>query len=428
MSSDKLPMNATPISILYLHACGSFGGSSRSLLETINALRSRALSAHVITPKGNVGILFRENGISVIECAGIAKFDNTEYGFYRGRRWLILLREAYYLLPTVLALVRAKLLWVPIDLIHINDITALPTLLLAKLLFRRPVVLHVRSVQKTIKTPLRSLLISYLVHRFCDAVVAIDETVKRSLPAAIEAEVIHNGFSLTREAEHRALDVPALDKRSKGEIKIAMVGQLHKMKGVYDFIEAARLCKERKIKATFILVGDGSRDLAGLKGTLLRRVGFVQEVREDVEAFVQRHNLQDTVFLLRFTPNIHAVYQKIDVICFPSHLNAVGRPVFEAAFFGVPSIVAVPEPTSDAFIDRETGLRVDSHNPGALADAVQYYHSHPDETKRMGEAARRLAVQEFSIERTARQMFDTYLQILRRTAQSHKVCSHSAAL
>jgi glycosyltransferase involved in cell wall biosynthesis len=258
------------------------------------------------------------------------------------------------------------------------------------------------------------------VRRFCDAVIAIDETVKQSLPKGIEAQIVHNGFSLGSAPEAEVLAVPSLTRRSKGEIKIAMVGQLHTMKGVYDFIEAARLCKQRKIRAKFFLVGDGSRDLSGLRGALLRRFGFVREVRGDAEKFVEEHNLQDTVLLIGFTPNIRAVYKSIDVICFPSHLNAVGRPVFEAAFFGVPSIVAVKNPRSDTFIEGETGLRVDSQNPHALADAVQYYYSHPEETKRMGESARRLAVEQFSIERTACLILATYQQALNQSARDAK--------
>src|SRR5262249_14661924 len=168
--------------------CGSFNGSSRSLLEMINAFPSQTVQSYLVTPRGNVGELFRKVGIPVIECAGISQFDHTRYGYYRGRRWLILLREIYYLFPTLLALLRAKLKWPSIDLVHVNEITALPALVLAKLVFRRPLILHVRSVQQTTKGRWRTSWVRSIMRRFCDSVVAIDDTVRQSLPVAIEAQ------------------------------------------------------------------------------------------------------------------------------------------------------------------------------------------------------------------------------------------------
>ena len=102
------------------------------------------------------------------------------------------------------------------------------------------------------------------------------------------------------------------------------------------------------------------------------------------------------------------MYENIDVICFPSHLDAVGRPVFEAAFFGVPSIVAITNPRSDTFIHRETGLCIEPQNPHALADAIEYFYRHPQEIKRMGGAAQKLAAEQFRIDNTAKRVLEIY--------------------
>ena len=406
LKCEPLSTTQKRASILYIHVCGSFGGSSRSLLEMIKAFPSESIQAQVVTPEGNVAELFRKEEIPVIECAGVSKFDNTEYGYYRGRRWLILLRELFYVLPTLIALLRAKARWAEIDLIHVNEITGLPAIVFAKLIFRKPLVLHVRSVQQTNKAQSRSRMIRAIVRRFCDSVVAIDDTVQESLPKGIESRIIHNGFFANPGREPQLH--PALRDRKDGEFRFAMVGQLLPLKGVYEFIEAARLCKVRGISAKFILVGEGPRDLSGVVGSLFRKFGFAREVRGDVEGLIEQHGLHESVLLIGFTPHIRAVYENIDVICFPSHLNAVGRPVFEAAFFGVPSIVAVTNRQSDTFIHRETGLAIEARNPIALADAIEYFCRYPEEMKRMGEAARKLAVEQFSIAKTAKTMLELY--------------------
>jgi glycosyltransferase involved in cell wall biosynthesis len=385
-----------------------FGGSSRSLLEMIKAFRRGSVLAHVIAPRGNVVDLLRRQEIPAIECAGISQFDNTKYGYYRGRRWLILLREIYYLLPTALALVQAKARWKGIDVVHVNEITALSAIVFAKLIFKKPLILHVRSVQQSSQARWRTRFVRAVVARFCDEVIAIDETVKASLPEGIAAEIVHNGFSQTSSWDSEAVVNEHLRDRREGTIKVAMVGDLSPMKGVYEFIEAARICKERNIRAQFIVVGHNMRSLRGLKGFLFRKLKFAQDVRTDIENLIDRYELRDSLYLTGFTANTRAVYQNIDVICFPSHLDAVGRPVIEGAFFKVPSIVAIANPRGDTIIHGETGICIESGNPQALADAIEYFYRKPGEVRRMGEAAQELALRNFSIEKTARQILDIY--------------------
>lgn len=60
--------------------------------------------------------------------------------------------------------------------------------------------------------------------------------------------------------------------------------------------------------------------------------------------------------LLGFVGDVRALYPKLDVLCFPSHLNAAGPSRFEAAFYGVPSVVAIDKPLPDAVLHGITGL------------------------------------------------------------------------
>ena len=66
----------------------------------------------------------------------------------------------------------------------------------------------------------------------------------------------------------------------------------------------------------------------------------------------------------------------MDVLCFPSHYDAPGRPIFEAAFFGVPSIVAVRNPRPDTLVDGETGLAIRPHDADELAEAITRLATH----------------------------------------------------
>lgn len=402
------------ISVLYVHHAGAFGGASRSLLELVRGFPEGTVCARLLTQHGNVAGFFEKAGVEVIECAGISQFDNTRYGHYRGARWILLLRELWYLPATLAAMVRARLRWPDTDIVHVNEAVALAAVVLAKGLFRKPVVVHVRSVQDGRHGRLRARFFRYVLQRFADAVVAIDETVRRSLPPGLPCEVIHNSYSPgTSRGGDGSVRLPP---KRDGTLRVAMVGNLLPLKGVEEFLDAARLCQARGLVVDFVLVGGNTRRLSGIRGWLLKASGFARDMEAEVARFIEREKLTHCVHLVGFTPDIEKVYANIDVLCFPSHLDAVGRPVYEAAFWKVPSIVALSDPAPDTMVHGETGLCVRPGDPVALADAIAYLCEHPDERRRMGEAAHRLAAKNFDARRNAERTLALYRRLLKEAA------------
>ena len=393
-----------------MHHSGTFGGASRSLLEMIDALPKGTVVPHLITPKGNVAEFAARQGIALIETRGVAQFDCTRFGYYRGVRWLVLLRELWFVPFTVAALFKARARWKTIQVVHVNDVTALLPIVIGKLLFRTPVVAHVRSVLQTSGMPLRLRLLRGIVRRYVDCIIAIDETVKANLPDGFAATVVHNGFAVDSPLRTgTAVNLPAVLTRDS--FKAAIVGNLMPMKGLHEFIEAARLCARKGLKIDFIIVGENVRKLSGIRGWLLKRLDFARDVKTEIEAFIQSHALSEQVHLVGFMPNIKDVYDRISVLCFPSHLDAAGRPVFEAAFSKVPSIVAIDEPRADTIVDHETGICIKPGDAPALADAIEYFYTRPTEQARMGKCAYELALRNFDIRNNAARVLDIYRKL-----------------
>jgi len=389
----------------------AFGGASRSLCELIRNFPEGAVKAYVITQKGDVAGFFAEAGAEVLTTRGITQLDNTRFGHYRGMRWLLLLRELCYVPFTLAALLRARARWKDIEIVHVNEIVALLPIFLAKHLFRAPVVAHVRSVQSANWISLRSRLVARVLHRNADAVICIDETVKASLPRELEAEVIHNSFTPQSTA---------LDPTPASRFRVGMVGNLLAFKGTTEFIEAARICRDRGLDIEFIVVGSNPRALTGVKGWILRKAGFARDVEEELKNLIAHHHLDGHVRLGGFIFEVSKVYRNLDVLCFPSHLDAVGRPVYEAAFWKVPSIVAVNRPQPDTIVPGKTGLCIAPRDPAALADAIIYYYEHPEERKRMGEAAYHLATTNFDGRKNALKVFSIYRRLLGKTGEDDK--------
>lgn len=398
-----------PIPVLYIHHAHAFDGAARSLLELIEGFPAGQVNPRLVTPRGNVLGIFADRGIETIGAAGISRFDHTRYGHYRGKRWLLLLREAWYLPFTLLALVRARLRWKNIAIVHVNELISLAAIVFAKALFRCPVVVHVRSVQQGFDGSWRAALVRRVLERWADAVIAIDETVCRSLPPGIPAEVVHNGFTPRKDTATRR----ATGDRN-GPLRAALVGSLLPLKGVREFIEAARLCRDRGLAVEFLLVGGNVRELAGIVGWALQLTGFAVDMRAEVARTIARHRLEATVRMIEFTVDVEEIYRSIDLLCFPCYYDAVGRPVFEAAYFRVPSIVALSEPLPDTLVPRETGLNVPPGDARALADAVEYFCRNPAEIRRMGEAAYRLALRNFDSRKNAARVLELYRGLLDR--------------
>lgn len=105
---------------------------------------------------------------------------------------------------------------------------------------------------------------------------------------------------------------------------------------------------------------------------VLRRLGLSQEIEEELEARIAALSLADAIEFWPFTTYLEEVFRQFDVLCFPSHFDAPGRPIFEAAFFGVPSIAAVTKPMSDTIVDGVTGLTVRPREPRQLAEAIMF--------------------------------------------------------
>ena len=378
--------------VLYVHHIGAFGGASRSLLELLLAFPKGAVQPLLVAPHGSAADLFERSGFEVLRVHGISRYDTTAYGHYRGLRWLILLREIWLLPFTLLALRKARRRWCDVDLIHINDVTILGVGLAAKRMLRKPLVVHARSVQLPSRLPSLAR---------ADAVVAIDETVRASLPASVAVHVIHNGFTPAPSA-------PRMTRFNAGSLRVGMVGTLLALKGVFEFLEAARLVLAQGANVDFVLVGSNTRKLGGLKARLLQSLGFAQDMEAGVERFVAEHGLGERVHRVEFVADVSSVYESLDVVCFPSHLDAIGRPVIEAAWHSLPSIAAVSEPLPDTFVPGETGVQVPARDPQALARAILDLEKNRQEAKRLGAGARRLAERNFDSRKNAARVLELY--------------------
>lgn len=387
--------------VLFIHHCGEFGGASRSLGELLISMPAGEVNPVIISQRGTAADYFGKLGFSVFVVGGICKFDITELGHYRGWRWLILLRELWYLPHTIHVLWSARRAHPDISLVHINDIQDFLLAFLIKRMFKVPIVIHIRGPLMQ-RRGYRFNFLMWTLRTKVDKVITIDETVKSSVHESVQPIVVHNGFVL-KSQQHSAIgQIPMV---------VGMVSNLLVFKGVLDFVEAARLCKQRGTKIRFEVLGGKGHVDKGPLNLLLRWFGLQNKVESDVLDRIRKYELENSFYLLPFKEDVGLFYGSISVLCFPSHINAVGRPVFEAAFYKVPSIVAISEPKADAIVHMETGICIEANDPEKLADSIIYLCTNEQVRRSMGEKAFSLAHQNYDIARNASRLLDIYLSL-----------------
>lgn len=404
--------------VLYIHMTGAFAGGCRSLYEVVRALPEGEIESLFVAPRGSVHDFFSRLG-EVIEARGMSQFDNTRYSYYRGLRWLVLIRELAFIPSTLIALLRAYKRWKTVDIIHVNEITGVLPWLIARRLFRAPVVVHVRSVVRNDGKSLRTRWINWLLRNKADATIAIDETVRASLPSELPVEVIHNSFTLDSNDSADRSFADRLNLKPES-FKVGFIGNLLRVKGIFELIEAARLTRGQGLDAEFIIVGSDAGRSGTWRSRILDKLQLGQDVDIEVRAKVDEYELDDRVHMAGFMANIAQAYACMDVLCFPSHYDAPGRPIFEAAFLKIPSIAAVRKPMPDTLIDGVTGLAIPPHDAMALAEAITTMATDRAFAARMGAAAYEMAASNFRAEQNSVKLLAVYKRVLGQTARKDR--------
>jgi glycosyltransferase involved in cell wall biosynthesis len=390
------------VRILYLHSTGAFGGSSRSLSEVCKLLSS-SYDLSVITPPGSASVFFARAGMRV-HLARVSQFAVTRFGYYRGLRWLLLMREILYF-PITLYRLKRFLDSNAVDLVHLNEVTLL---LWAVYLKRRglPVVMHVRSVYKQFENSIRDRVFAMILRDYVDQVIAIDETVKRSLPAGVSAEVIHN--SLRFPSGGPKLVTPSA--HLSATLNVCIVANFIRVKGHYEFIGAAKLLLEKNLNIKFHIVGASIRK-KHFFSWLLKFLGFYDDVESDIRRFVKENNMEGSVVFHGLVENIDQFYSQMNLLCFPSYYDAPGRPVFEAGFFGVPSLVAVRSPTPDTVVHLETGLVIEKPSVELIAAGIEKLYFDRSLLIELGLGARGLAMKYYTLEKNVGNLMRVYMRV-----------------
>ena len=162
-----------------------------------------------------------------------------------------------------------------------------------------------------------------------------------------------------------------------------------------------------------LIVGEKPKKALGAETYILNKLDYdFKRTSDFCRDFIAKNSLGDFIDFCGFTLEIEDILNETDVVCFPSHLNAVGRPVIEAALHKLPSIVAIDDEEDDMIFHQKTGLRIKEKSAESLFHAINYFYMHPQEIKRMGANAYKLAHTKFDIRLNSKKMLALYKEVL----------------
>lgn len=178
---------------------------------------------------------------------------------------------------------------------------------------------------------------------------------------------------------------------------VTMAARLLVDKGVFEFVEAARLLKAQGVNARFWLAGDPD-------------TGNPASISQ---ATLEAWQKEGCVELLGARNDIAKVFEQSSIISLPSYREGLPRVLLEAAACGRPVVTCDVPGCRDAVEAGVTGLLVAARDPKALAAAIRQLVEDGPTRRRMGLAGRQLAEREFGIEKITDEHLAVYRTLVR---------------
>ena len=159
-----------------------------------------------------------------------------------------------------------------------------------------------------------------------------------------------------------------------------MVARLLREKGVFDFVDAARLVKFRHPTTSFLLLGDVDLNPSSIS-------------ESQVQAWVDEGVLEWPGHVTDVRPWI----AKANVFVLPSYREGLPRSTQEAMAMGRPVITTDVPGCRETVQDGVNGLIVPVRDPNALANAMISFIDTPALIEKMGAESRKMAVNQYDV-------------------------------
>lgn len=194
------------------------------------------------------------------------------------------------------------------------------------------------------------------------------------------------------------LDVFRPTAEPDGPKIVVLIARMLRDKGVYEFVESARIIRRTQPTVSFWLIGDAD---PGNPASLTTQQ-------------LQDWNDEGIVKWFGYRTDVAELLTQVHIVCLPSYREGFGK-VFVEAGAALRAVVATDVPGCREAVEHDiNGLLVEPKNPQALADALSQVLTDDQLRLRLAKEGRRRAEFEFSSATVNTQTLDVYQQVLTR--------------
>lgn len=190
-----------------------------------------------------------------------------------------------------------------------------------------------------------------------DEIIAVAEAAKDNLlKTGVDEKkitVLLNGVEpLLKLSEEKRMEIKEKFGVLPDEKVVSIVARLNPVKGHKYFVEAARIIKEKGLKAKFLIAGTG-------------------EAEESIKAQIKELGLEDTVKMLGFLSDVSSLMNITDIQANCSFgTEATSLSLLEGMSLGVPAVVTEFGGNPGVIQNGRNGFLVPINNAEALAEKI----------------------------------------------------------
>ena len=169
-------------------------------------------------------------------------------------------------------------------------------------------------------------------------------------------------------------------KKINKNVTISLVARMLKDKGIFEFVNAARILKKKNFRCRFLLVGDiDQKNPSSLKTNTLK----IWHEKGIIE-------------WLGWIDNIKEILLETDILCLPSYREGLPKSLLEGAAIGLPLVTTDTVGCRDIVVDGLNGYLVPVKDSVNLALAIEKLIRDKDLREKMGNESFKLAKSKFS--------------------------------
>lgn len=202
-------------------------------------------------------------------------------------------------------------------------------------------------------------------------IVAVGDHVKKNLIEFynLPKENVNVIYNAVESLNMPIRTIECINKwKSENKFIIGNIGRLSEQKGMIYFLKAAKILLKKYSNLKFIIVGEG-------------------ELRGELEAYIKKNSLYDSIILLGYREDVQNIMAQIDLVVLSSLWEGFPLTPIEAFSVGKTVIATNIEGTIEIVKDKENGLLVEVCNEIDLSDKIEFLLKNNNELDKYNKAA-----------------------------------------